>query len=382
MLEEEDAYQLPTYAKHPFALVRGEGVRVLDSEGRRYLDLYGGHAVASTGHSHPRVVRAIAEQAARLLFYSNVCYNDARARACRRLSAASPIRGTRVFLCNSGTEANEAALRLARRRTGREVVVAMDGGFHGRTLGSLAVTGLESYTRDVRPMPGGTRRVPFGDLAAARRALDVQVAAIILEPVQSMAGCRIAGPEYYRGLRSLCDEVGAFLIYDEVQTGAGRSGAFSAAVPLGTIPDVITLAKGVASGFPAGATLVAPAVAEAATQGVLGSTFGGGPVACAAIEATLDVLEGEGIYERVRRVGHHLRRTLATVGAVREVRGLGLLLGVVLDREARPVARALLERGVIAGTSSAPDTLRLLPPLTLCESDADEFVEALRGVVD
>ncbi|HYR45880.1 MAG TPA: aminotransferase class III-fold pyridoxal phosphate-dependent enzyme, partial [Thermoanaerobaculia bacterium] len=240
--------ELPTYRRWPVTLARGEGSTVWDEAGKAYLDLYGGHAVAATGHCHPEIARAIAEQAKTLLFYSNVVAMRVRTRAAEAIAGRAPAPLSKVFFVNSGTEANENAMRLARRVTGRSNILSMHGGFHGRTADAISAAGLQKYRDLARPNVPGHRFVSFGDLAAAERALDGSVAAVLLEPIQSMAGVMTAPGSYFEGLRRLCDERGAKLIYDEVQTGFGRTGTFYFSGRHGVIPDLVTLAKGIASG--------------------------------------------------------------------------------------------------------------------------------------
>lgn len=376
----EDAHQLKTYAKYPLAVERAQGVYVFDPAGRRYLDFYGGHAVVSTGHCHPRVVAAVQEQAAKCLFYSNVVYSGVRAEAARALASVAPGTVKHVFFCNSGAEANETALKMARKHTGRPTILAMRGGFHGRTLGALSVTGIESY-RTMLPPTEGVRFAEFGDLGEAEReAAAGDLAGVILEPVQSMRGVRMAEPGYYQGLRRLCDRTGAVLIFDEVQTGMGRTGAFFFGEHVGVVPDLITLAKGIASGVPMGAVLVAESIAERIQQGEHGTTFGGGPVACAAAKATVEVMLAERLPERAREMGRYLMERLqgGGINGFVRVRGLGLLLGVEFDRPVKPLVSAMLDRGILVGGSHDPKTTRLLPPLVVGREHCDELVAALR----
>jgi acetylornithine/succinyldiaminopimelate/putrescine aminotransferase len=374
---DEDRFQVPTYAHLPLAVVRGEGCRVWDAEGNAWLDFYGGHAVALTGHCHPRVVAAVREQAGRLLFYSNVAYNDVRARAARALVEAAPAGVTRVFFCNSGAEANEAALKTARMATGRPGVVAMREGFHGRTLGALSATGLGRYRDYGGPVLPATF-VPFGDLAAAERAVGDGTAAVILEPIPSMGGVRVAPAEYHRGLRRICDERGALLIHDEIQTGLGRTGRMWAGGHDGVVPDLLTLAKGIASGVPCGAVLFRDRIAERVREGDHGSTFGGGPLACAAVEATLAVIRDEGLVAKAAAAGEAIREGALRVPGVREVRGRGLLLAVACDADAKVVLARLRERRVLASSvASDPKAVRLLPPLALGTAEVEEFLGAL-----
>lgn len=375
------ASELPTYTRWPITLVKGEGSTVWDAEGKSYLDLYGGHAVASTGHAHPAVVRAIAEQAKTLLFYSNVVGLPVRTRAADAIARHAPAPGTKVFFVNSGTEANENAMRLARRATGRDDVLSFHGGFHGRTADAISAAGLAKYRDLARPNVPGHRFAPFGDLAAAEARVDDGVAAVLVEPIQSLAGVVTAPAEYFQGLRRLCDARGAKLIYDEVQTGFGRTGTFLFAGRHGVVPDLVTLAKGIASGVPMGAVLVSEEIAAGVKPEDYGTTFGGGPLACAAAEATVRVIEEEDLLGNVRRGSQRLREGLARQPGVEDVRGEGFLLGVVLDRPGRPVREALLERGVLVGGSDVPDVLRLLPPLVLREEEIARFLAVLREVL-
>ncbi|HEV2707227.1 MAG TPA: aminotransferase class III-fold pyridoxal phosphate-dependent enzyme [Pyrinomonadaceae bacterium] len=382
----EDAFQLATYKKFPFAVERGEGAWVETSEGIRYLDLYGGHAVAATGHCHPRVVAAIKAQAERLLFYSNLVYSEVRARASARLVGVAPARLTKAFFCNSGTEANENAMRMARLKTGRERIITFERGFHGRTADSISATFLGKYRDLGRPNVPGHLCAEFGSIESVAALADETVAAVLLEPVQSMAGVRLAAPEFYRALRRLCDERGMVLIYDEVQTGIGRTGEwFFAGSEAGgrVVPDIVTLAKALGSGVPVGACLTTEDVASQIKENDLGTTFGGGMLAMAAVEATLDAIETDAMLENVRAVERRLRERLAGVGRVAGVRGLGFLLGVEFDGEiASKVQQSLLGRRIITGTSSDARVLRLLPPLCLSGREADLFVDALKASLE
>src|SRR5713226_1516824 len=261
----EERYQLATYKKMPIVADRGDGVWIYASNGERYLDLYGGHAVAATGHCHPHVVKAIKEQAEKLLFYSNLVYSEARARTAEKLVSIAPDVLTKSFFCNSGTEANENAMRMARMTTGRENIITFSGGFHGRTADAISATFLGKYREIGKPNVPGHLRAEFGDIESVRALADETVAAIMLEPIQSMAGVRVAQQQFYRELRSLCDEHGIVLIYDEVQTGVGRTGEWFFAgskAGAGVVPDIITLAKALGSGIPVGACLVTENIAS------------------------------------------------------------------------------------------------------------------------
>ena len=379
----EEQYQLATYKKMPVVAERGEGVWVFTSNGERYLDLYGGHAVAGTGHCHPRVVNAIKKQADELLFYSNLVYSEARARAGQKLVSIAPDSLTKAFFCNSGTEANENAMRMARMTTGRENVITFSGGFHGRTADAISATFLGKYREIGRPNVPGHLQAEFGDIDSVRALADDSVAAIMLEPIQSMAGVRMAGSEFYQALRELCDERDIILIYDEVQTGVGRTGEWffaGSAAGDGVVPDIVSLAKALGSGIPVGACLVNEQIASHIKENDLGTTFGGGMIAMAAVTATLEAIEEDSMLANVRSVEAHLRERLHEVEQVVKVRGRGFLLGLEFADKAKPIHEALLEKHIITGTSTDPNVLRLLPPLCLTQADADMFVNALADV--
>jgi acetylornithine/succinyldiaminopimelate/putrescine aminotransferase len=380
--DAESRYAIPTYAQLPIAVVKGEGCHVLDSDGRRWLDLYGGHAVALTGHCHPRVVKAIQDQAATLLFYSNVVANDARARALRAIASIAPQGMSRTFLCNSGSEANEGAIKLARRTTGRRTVLSMRNGFHGRTMGALSATALGHYLDDYAPGVPGHAFLPFGDLGVAELAIDDTTAGVLLEPIQSMGGMWSATEEYLQGLRALCDRRGALLMFDEVQTGPARTGAWWYGEHFGVRPDVISTAKGLGSGVPVGAVLARDEVAAKVKEGDQGTTFGGGPLACAAVEATIAVLRDEKLVENAAARGAQIAEETARLPGVTGFRGRGLLAGIVLDRDAKDVVKRLRDHGILAGsTPGDAKVLRLLPPLTLSAGDVETFVRALASVL-
>ena len=337
LIDIEEQYQVATYKKFPFVIERGEDVWVYTTSAERYLDLYGGHAVVSTGHSHPRIVKAISDQAARLIFYSNLVYNDARARAAKKIVEIAPEPLTKAFFVNSGTEANENAMKIARMLTGREKIISFEGGFHGRTPGSVSATGLAKYREHVSPLLPGHVYADFGSVASVESLLDESTAAVILEPIQSMGGVRTAKPEFYQELREKCDQAGAMLIYDEVQTGMGRTGEFFFAGRFGVVADMVALAKGIASGVPMGAVLMTDAIAGEIKTGDLGTTFGGGPLACAALEATIDVIRDEQLLENVRENSEYLVAALRKLPMVEEVRGLGYLIGIkVVSGNAKP----------------------------------------------
>ena len=372
---------LPVYAQFPIRPVSGRGSWLIDESGDEWLDAYGGHAVSSTGHSHPDVVRAIADQAQRLLFYSSAVPHQNREVLAERLAQWCPRPLDRVFFCNSGAEANENALHIARKHTGRQLVCSLEGGWHGRTVAVLAVTDGEKYASGARRagMPL-SRKIPFNNVEALEKALDETVAALILEPVQGMAGARDCSPEFLAAARRAADRVGAVLIFDEVQCGVGRVGTFTAAESFGVTPDIVTMAKGLASGLPIGAVICSDQVSATIAQGDLGSTFGGGPVPCAAALATLDVIQRERLMDNAGEIGTYLSREAIKAGVV-SVQGKGLLLGLRMPRPAAEVQQALFSRRILAGTASDPAVLRLLPPLSFSRSEADILLGALKEIL-
>jgi acetylornithine aminotransferase/acetylornithine/N-succinyldiaminopimelate aminotransferase len=376
----EDTFQLATYKKMGISVERGRGSWVWTSDGERYLDLYGGHAVCATGHSHPHVVQAIRDQAEKVLFYSNLVYSEIRAKAAEKLVSIAPRSLQKVFFCNSGTEANENAMRIARLATGREKVVSFGGGFHGRTADSISATFLGRYREIGRPNVPSHIQAEFGSLDSVRAVAGEDTAAIILEPIQSMAGVIEAEPDFFRGLRDICDEFGIVLIFDEVQTGIGRTGTwfFAGSVLAGDIePDIITLAKSLGSGVPVGACLVNEPLAAQIHDNDLGTTFGGGMLAMAAVMATIEAIEEDGMLSNASTVEQYLRDSLSTVPGIAGIRGKGFLLGVEFQDSCAAVHARLLDRGIITGTSSDPKVLRLLPPLSTKIEEIDLLINEL-----
>jgi acetylornithine/N-succinyldiaminopimelate aminotransferase len=374
----EDRFVLPTYEKFPFALVRGAGTKVWDEEGREYLDLYGGHAVAALGHSPAVVAEAIARQSKELLFYSNLVYSRARAEAAKALVEFCGVPGSQVFFCNSGAEANENAMRIARSVTGRATVVVAEGGFHGRTAAAIAACGTK-YRKGLSGLGADIVHATFGDLAAAAKALP-GAAAFLLEPIQSVGGATTATKEYLAGLNDLCRAHGALLIFDEVQTGLGRVGAPSAAQAWGVSPCLQTFAKALASGVPAGAVLAAPTVAAKVKPGELGSTFGGGPLACAAISATIGEVVRLRLWENAAAMEAFVRAEFVHP-RIKEIRGKGLLLGVVLDGPSKAVRAELLKKRILVGGADDPAVIRLMPPLTVTKAELGAFKDALLEIL-
>lgn len=376
----EDDFQVETYKKMPMSIDHGKGSWVWTTEGDKYLDLYGGHAVCATGHSHPHVVKVIQEQAEKVLFYSNLVYSEIRAKAAEKLVSVAPKSLTKAFFCNSGTEANENAMRMARMATGREKIVTFTGGFHGRTADSISATFLGKYREIGRPNVPGHVAAEFGNIGSVMTVADSETAAIMLEPIQSMAGVTEAEPAFFRALRQVCDERGIMLIFDEVQTGIGRTGNwFFAGSELadGVEPDMISLAKSLGSGVPVGACLVNDNVSENIKLNDLGTTFGGGMLAMAAVVATLEAIENDGMISNAKNVENHLRDSLAAVSGVVSLKGKGCLLGIEFDGPCAPYHAKLLENKIITGTSSDPNVLRLLPPLCVNLDEINMLVEVL-----
>jgi predicted acetylornithine/succinylornithine family transaminase len=379
IVEAADAHLTPNYARYPVEFVRGEGARLWDADGVEYLDFLAGISVASVGHCHPAVVAAIQEQAAQLLHVGNLYYTAPMSALARRLAECSL--GGKVFFTNSGTEAVEAALKCARKARQGGTIVSLHGAFHGRTYGSLSATPQESKQAPFAPLVGGFVSVDATERAIGA-ALDEHTAALIVEPIQGETGIHVLDDELLRFARERCDEVGATLIFDEIQTGLGRTGTAWAYERSGVEPDLLVSAKALAGGLPIGAMITGPRHADTFAPGDHGSTFAGGPVVCAAALAALDVLLDEALHRRVRELGELLRERVSALPHVVEIRGRGLMIGIDLDIDAPAVVRrALLEQRLIVN-ATGPLTLRLLPPLVIGEAEAEDCVARLRAVLD
>lgn len=381
-------YIATTYARYPIALVRGEGCRVWDADGKAYLDFVAGIAVCALGHSHPRLVRVITAQAQRLLHVSNLYHIEPQARLAELLCRHSFA--DRAFFCNSGAEANEAALKLARKyakerfSSDRTEVITMRGSFHGRTLATVTATAQEKYHKGFEPLVPGFRYVPFNDLRAVELAVDARTAAILVEPIQGEGGVQVAADGYLAGLRRLCDERGVLLIFDEVQTGLGRTGTLFAYQQAGVAPDILTLAKALAGGIPMGAMLAREEVMAAFSPGSHAATFGGNPFASAVALETLNTILEEDLPGRAARLGarilDRLRALQARLPVIRALRGRGLLIGIEVAADAKAIVATCMERGLLILTAG-DDVLRLVPPLILSEAEADEGLAILQGVL-
>jgi len=369
------------FAQYPLQVAGADGVWILDGHGRRVLDMYGGHAVAALGYGHPRWLEALQSQARAVAFQSNAVPMDVRVRAARKLVEFAELPLDTVFFVNSGAEANENALRLACRLTGRGRIVAIEGGFHGRSAAAAAVTWGSSRWYGFPRTPFDVGHLPRGDLTAIETGIDSSVAAVIAEPVQGVAGAYDLGADYLAALRRRCDEVGALLILDEVQCGVGRTGRPFAAGLYGVRPDLLTTAKALGAGFPVGALMLTPTIAAELKMGELGTTFGGGPLACAVVEAVIDTLRQEDLLSNVRRISALIRER-CVVGPVQACQGEGFLLGLRTVTPAAEIQARLLEQDILAGTSADPHVLRLLPPYTLAEEHVELLASALRRVVN
>ncbi len=385
IMERAARVLVPTYSRYPVAIVRGEGATVWDADGKEYLDLAAGLGTSNLGHCHPRVVEAIAHQASRLLHVSNLYHIEDQVRLAEALVERSFAE--RAFFCNSGAEANEAAIKLARKvardrsEHDRYEIIVMENSFHGRTMATLSATGQAKVREDFEPLLEGFRFVPFNDLQALEAAVTERTCAVLVEPIQGEGGVIVPDEGYLPGLRRLCDARDLLLVYDEIQTGFGRTGHLFAYEAFGAPPHIITVAKSLGGGVPIGAMLTTDDLAQHLGPGTHASTFGGNPLVCAAALAALETLETEQLMANARKVGAYFRQRLeelqARHQAVREVRGLGLMIGVELDRDARPFLLNALERGVIINCPKET-VWRFLPPLVITEADVDRAV----GVLD
>ncbi|MYR55728.1 acetylornithine transaminase [Streptomyces sp. SID625] len=371
------------YGTPRLPLVRGAGTRLWDADGKEYVDFVGGIAVNALGHAHPAVVEAVSRQIASLGHVSNLFVAEPPVALAERLLQHFGRDG-KVFFCNSGAEANEGAFKIG-RLTGRTRMVATEGGFHGRTMGALALTGQPGKQEPFLPLPGDVTHVPYGDAQALAAAVTEDTALVIIEPVQGENGVVVPPPGYLKAARAITAATGALLVLDEVQTGVGRTGHwFEYQAHEGVLPDVVTLAKGLGGGLPLGATVAFGRAAELLQPGQHGTTFGGNPVACAAGLAVLDTIAGEGLLDNVKRQSERLRGGVESLGhpLVDHVRGAGLLLGIVLTRPHAPRAQQAAQEAGFLVNAPAPDVVRLMPPLNLGDDDVDAFLRALPGILD
>ncbi len=378
-LDREARFTVPVYEQLPFVAVSASGCEILTEDGRQILDLYGGHAVAALGYSHSGLLKAIREQSEQLIFQSNAVALDIRAEAAEALLRVGPTSLGRAFFVNSGAEANENALRIACMATGRRKILAITQGFHGRTAAAAAVTWNSSRWYGFPELPFEVDFIPRDDVAAAKAMIDDQVAAVIFEPIQGVAGGYDLSADFLQCLRAQSERHGALLIADEVQSGMGRSGAFFAVQNYGLEPDLLTSAKALGGGIPCGALLCREDIAANLGSGDLGSTFGGGPVAAAAIVATINAIETEALLSNVRDAEARIRETCVT-GPVTRIQGQGLLLGLNCKQPAVQVRDALLNHGILTGTSADANVLRILAPLVIEEQHIARLAHALQAI--
>jgi acetylornithine/LysW-gamma-L-lysine aminotransferase len=382
ILELEDRHTSGAYPKRPLALVRGLGSQVRDAEGRTYLDMTSGQGVVLLGHCHRRVVEAVQRQVERLITCPEIFYNDQRALLAERLSKHTPEGLTRFFFCNSGTEAVEGALKLARLVTKRKGIIAARRGFHGRTMGALSATWNPKYREPFQPLIPEVVHIPYNDLDAAELAIDNSTAAVVLEVIQGEGGVYPGTPEFLNGVRNLCTDRGALLMIDEVQTGLGRTGTWFACQGIDLEPDVLCLGKGIAGGLPMGAICWRESLGVM-QEGSHGSTLGGNPLACAAALATLDVLAEDDLPARAKELGGRLLDDLRSLDQtmIRDIRGRGLMIGIDLRKRVTPFLKGLMARGVLA-LPAGPTVLRLLPPLVVRQDELDLVLRALTQTLE
>ncbi|KOX89732.1 Acetylornithine/acetyl-lysine aminotransferase [Thermus aquaticus] len=383
LLEAEKTLDTGVYTKHDLLIVRGQGARVWDAEGNEYIDCVGGYGVANLGHGNPEVVEAVKRQAETLMVMPQTLPTPARGEFYRTLVSLLPPELNRVFPVNSGTEANEAALKFARAHTGRKKFVAAMRGFSGRTMGSLSVTWEPKYREPFLPLVGPVEFIPYNDVEALRRAVDEETAAVILEPVQGEGGVRPAKPEFLQAAREITREKGALLILDEIQTGMGRTGRRFAFEHYGVVPDILTLAKALGGGVPIGAVVMRKEVAESMPKGGHGTTFGGNPLAMAAGVAAIRYLERTRLWERAAELGPWFMEKLREIPSpkIREVRGLGLMVGLELKEKSAPYIQKLEKEHRILTLQAGPTVIRFLPPLVIDREDLERVVEAVRAVL-
>jgi LysW-gamma-L-lysine/LysW-L-ornithine aminotransferase len=380
--ERESKYTSGVYPKRPLAIVRGEGAHVWDEAGSEYIDCVGGQGAANVGHANPAVAQAIAEQSRTLISLNEIFYNDKRAALEEKLVAISPNKADRVYLCNSGAEAIEACIKFARYSTGRTGIVAMNRSFHGRTMGALSATWNAKYREPFMPLVPDFSFTPFDNLAKAREAITDKTAGVLVEIVQGEGGVHPASREFLLGLQELCRERGALLIVDEIQTGFGRTGKMFASEHFGLQGDMVAVAKSMAGGLPAGAVLIGERVKKLEPM-IHGSTFGGNPLACAAGLAAIGFMEDENLAGRAAELGTYMKGRLERIESplIREVRGMGLLVGVELKQRVSPYLHALMDRGVLA-LPAGVNVLRLLPPLVIEKKDLDIVADQIEYVLN
>jgi len=382
MIEIEEKFCSGIYLKRPIEIVRGKGSKVWDSNGREYIDCVGGFGVAIVGHCNDKVIEAICSQAKRLIICPGIFYNDTRAKLLQLIAEITPKELSKTFLSNSGTEAVECALKIARKYTGKKEFIAMKRGFHGRTMGSLSATWKSKYKKSFEPLVPGFKHAVFNDLDSVQSLINDNTAAIIVEPIQGEGGVYIADRDFVRGLREICDDKDILLIFDEVQTGFGRTGKMFALEHYNVTPDILCIGKGMAGGLPVGATVAKPEIFNSLSKGEHGSTFGGNPLVAAAAVASINYIIRNNLPEKARVKGDYFIQKLRKIESsiIREVRGIGLMIGIELRLPAKKYILEALKRGVLVH-SSGINILRLLPPLVISYEELDKVVEVLKVVL-
>jgi acetylornithine/N-succinyldiaminopimelate aminotransferase len=387
VMQTDEQYYMPVFARYPIVLSHGEGPYVYDSEGKKYIDFLGGIAVNILGHAHPKLVAAIAAQAGKIIHCSNLYYTEAQATLAKSLAGLSGL--DKVFIANSGAEANEGAMKLARKygktiHADKVEIITAEHCFHGRTLATLTATAQPQYQQGYEPLPGGFKHVPYNDLAALTAAMSERTCAVLLEPIQGEGGINIPDEDYLRQVRQVCDKMNALLVFDEIQTGMGRTGKMFAYQHTGIKPDIVTLAKGLGGGVPIGAFLATAQVAAAFAKGDHGTTFGGNPLASAAANTVLAVINDEGLLANAQNIGEYMLVELNKLKdkyphLITEVRGKGLMIGMKLTRPGRDIVNQCMEQGAIINCT-AGDVLRFVPPLTINKSHVDEVMAIMDKV--
>lgn len=384
IIDQTEEYYLPVFGRYQLALTYGKGCKLYDADGNEYLDFLAGIAVNSLGHAHPALVKAISEQAGKLMHCSNIYYTDIQAQTAKEIVEVTGL--DRVFLANSGAEANEGAIKLARKyghqkNEGKYRIITAVHSFHGRTMMTVTATGQPKYQQGYEPLPSGFDYVPYGDIQALKEAMAEDVCCVLLEPIQGEGGVHVPSDEYLQEARTLCDKFDALLIFDEIQTGVARTGKWFAYMHSGIKPDVLTFAKGIGGGFPVGGFVVTERLAHVFKPGDHGGTFGGNPLACAAIHATLNTIKNENIVEHTATLGAYFKQQLEVLldkypDKVAEVRGLGLILGMELKKDGKAVVDSCLKQHVIVNCT-AGNVIRLVPPLIVTKEEIDQVVTAL-----
>ncbi|MFY9639208.1 MAG: acetylornithine transaminase [Methanobacterium sp.] len=383
IINMDQKYVMHTYGRHPIALVKGKGSVVWDAEGKSYIDCVAGIAVNNIGHANPKVAEAICNQAKKLIHTSNLYYTEEQATLAKLLSEISPHK--KAFFCNSGAEANEGAIKLARKHTGKGEIISMKNSFHGRTITTITATGQEKYQKGFGPLTPGFKHVPYNNIDAVNDAIDSKTAAVLVEPIQGEGGVIVPSKDYLKKLKELCHDNDVLLIFDEVQTGFGRTGEMFGSQTFGVTPDISTLAKAIAGGFPMGAVMANDDVAETFQPGDHAATFGGSPLACAASKAAIEFIITEKLVQKSKENGLYFKNKLNKIkednNIVKEVRGMGLMIGMELGQDCGNLVDELREKGIIVNCA-AGNVLRFIPPLVISKSQIDTVTNVLDSVID